>query len=116
MLVNLEEQVKEKLERAEKKWKERVEEGEQEKRIEDMGPEDESCKNIQWLPEAMIKLLNMIGKTECKKCKQSRLTLEHIEAIHGVRCKGLAIEKDLDELMKIKGKKLREISKASKEV
>jgi len=105
-----------KLELAEKKWKERVEDGEQEEGIEEMGLEEESGKNLQWIPEAMIKLLNMMGKTKCKKCNQSRLTLKHMEAMHGFRCKDLAIEKDLDGLMKIKGKKLKELSKASKEV
>jgi len=40
------------------KWKERGKDGEQEERIEEMGPEDESGKNLQWIFEAMIKLLN----------------------------------------------------------
>jgi len=102
-VVNRKEYVKKKLERAEKKWKERVEDGEQEERIEEMDPEDESSKNLQ-MHEAMIKFLNMTGKTKCKNCKQSRLILKHIEAIHGVKCRDLAIEKDLDELMKIKRK------------
>jgi len=104
MLVDLEEQVKKKLERTEKRWKERVEDGEQEERIEEMDPEDESGKDLQWISEAMIKLLNMICKAKCKKCKQSKLSLEHMEAIHGVRCRDLSIERDLDELMKIKRK------------
>jgi len=55
---------------AHKRWKERVEDREQEERIQEMY-QDESCKDLQWISEAMIILVNMIGKTKCKKCRQS---------------------------------------------
>jgi len=117
MLTNMEEQVRQKVGRAERKWRIRVEDRERDEqdRIEPEDPRVPSG-NLRWVPETMVKIINIVDKVMCKKCEGMRLTLNHMESQHGIRCQDLDIEKDLEGVLKIQAKSWRKINGAGKQL
>jgi len=63
-----------------------------------------------------ISQLDIVDKVMCKKCEGMRLTLNHMESQHGIRCQDLDIEKDLEGVLKIQAKSWRKINGAGKQL
>ena len=57
---------------------------------------------------------NMLDRAMCKRCKQERLTVRHLEEVHSVKCTRFDIEEDLDKLMSIRQGKWEEVSVINK--
>jgi len=117
MIVDLVAQSRRRIERARRKWEERVEgrivmadeEG-------DGQDEREGGGNLRWVPEELVMVANMMNRAMCKRCKQERLTVRHLEEVHSVKCTRFDIEEDLDKLMAIRQEKWEEVSVINKEM
>jgi len=72
--------------------------------------------NLKWISEKMIMVANIENWAMCKRCKQARVTREHLEEVHSAKCAKLNLEQDLDRLMEIRQGRWKEMSAENKKV
>jgi len=72
--------------------------------------------NLKWISEEMIMVANMENRAMCKRCKQARVTREHLEEVHSAKCAKFNLEQDLDRLMEIRQGRWKEMSADNKKV
>jgi len=110
MAVDLEEESKKRIERAEKRWRMRTQMREEEDEVRDRIDALSHKGNLKWVSEEMIMVANMMNHTICKRCEQNRISPKHITEAHGEICVEPDLESDLEQIMGIKTEKWRKLS------
>ena len=98
MGLDIEKLSKKKIERAEWKWKARVKYEE----YQNEANEEEDYSTLEYVPDEIIKTLNIINKTYCSKCSGQRITPLHLEDNHNIILPHYDFEKELRNLINLK--------------
>ena len=98
MDLDLEKLMEKKIERAHRKWHARIYYEHYEKEEEEV--EDHST--LEYVPEEMIKVANILNRACCKECTGQRLTLVHLDTRHDISIPNVDIEKYLRMMIRLK--------------
>ena len=108
MGMNIDNRIVEKIQKAERKWQNRIERN-QEVLEQDRG-EILPKVNLRLVPESIVKVINILDKAYCKNpaCNRERLTRNHVNVHHNHDIGIVNIKSDLKALMS-KGQATKEI-------